>query len=159
MIARDKGTPSLQGSATVIVQVTDRNDNAPKFVQEVFTFYVKENLLTNSPVGMVTVTDADEGENAELSFLLSMMKRKVERRAKRGSKKFSLLKIILEPFSPLHLLTANDVAHTHSACVLLMVENRHGLPPPPSPCLSLMKMTTRHPSHHLLMNHTPPATR
>uniref|UniRef100_A0A672KG45 Protocadherin-7-like n=1 Tax=Sinocyclocheilus grahami TaxID=75366 RepID=A0A672KG45_SINGR len=68
VIARDKGTPSLQGSATVIVQVTDRNDNAPKFVQEVFTFYVKENLLTNSPVGMVTVTDADEGENAELSL-------------------------------------------------------------------------------------------
>uniref|UniRef100_A0A673FLY5 Protocadherin 7a n=1 Tax=Sinocyclocheilus rhinocerous TaxID=307959 RepID=A0A673FLY5_9TELE len=68
VIARDKGTPSLQGSATVVVQVTDRNDNGPKFVQEVFTFYVKENLLTNSPVGMVTVTDADEGENAELSL-------------------------------------------------------------------------------------------
>lgn len=70
VIARDKGTPSLQGSATVVVQVTDRNDNAPKFVQEVFTFYVKENLLTNSPVGMVTVTDADEGENAELSLFV-----------------------------------------------------------------------------------------
>uniref|UniRef100_A0A667XQY9 Protocadherin 7a n=1 Tax=Myripristis murdjan TaxID=586833 RepID=A0A667XQY9_9TELE len=68
VIAKDKGTPSLQGSATVVVQVTDRNDNAPKFVQEVFTFYVKENLLANSPVGMVTVTDADEGENAELSL-------------------------------------------------------------------------------------------
>uniref|UniRef100_A0A3B5M3X9 Protocadherin 7a n=1 Tax=Xiphophorus couchianus TaxID=32473 RepID=A0A3B5M3X9_9TELE len=68
VIAKDKGTPSLQGSATVVVQVTDRNDNAPKFVQEIFTFYVKENLLANSPVGMVTVTDADEGENAELSL-------------------------------------------------------------------------------------------
>uniref|UniRef100_A0A673ZV56 Protocadherin 7a n=1 Tax=Salmo trutta TaxID=8032 RepID=A0A673ZV56_SALTR len=67
VIARDKGFPSLQGSATVVIMVTDRNDNAPKFVQEVFTFYVKENLLANSPVGMVTVTDADEGENAELS--------------------------------------------------------------------------------------------
>ncbi|XP_076150366.1 protocadherin-7 [Alosa pseudoharengus] len=70
VIARDKGAPSLQGSATVVVQVTDRNDNAPKFVQEVFTFYVKENLLANSPVGMVTVTDADEGENAELSLFV-----------------------------------------------------------------------------------------
>ncbi|XP_029915609.1 protocadherin-7 [Myripristis murdjan] len=72
VIAKDKGTPSLQGSATVVVQVTDRNDNAPKFVQEVFTFYVKENLLANSPVGMVTVTDADEGENAELSLFVEM---------------------------------------------------------------------------------------
>ncbi|KAA0722466.1 Protocadherin-7 Brain-heart protocadherin [Triplophysa tibetana] len=70
VIARDKGTPSLQGSATVVVQVTDRNDNSPKFVQEIFTFYVKENLLANSPVGMVTVTDADEGENAELSLFV-----------------------------------------------------------------------------------------
>lgn len=72
VIAKDKGTPSLQGSATVVVQVTDRNDNAPKFVQEIFTFYVKENLLANSPVGMVTVTDADEGENAELSLFIEM---------------------------------------------------------------------------------------
>ncbi|XP_071264708.1 protocadherin-7-like [Salvelinus alpinus] len=72
VIARDKGFPSLQGSATVVIMVTDRNDNAPKFVQEVFTFYVKENLLANSPVGMVTVTDADEGENAELSLFVEM---------------------------------------------------------------------------------------
>lgn len=72
VIAKDKGTPPLQGSATVVVQVTDRNDNAPKFVQEIFTFYVKENLLANSPVGMVTVTDADEGENAELSLFVEM---------------------------------------------------------------------------------------
>lgn len=70
VIAKDKGTPSLQGSATVVIQVTDRNDNAPKFAQEIFTFYVKENLLANSPVGMVTVTDADEGENAELSLFV-----------------------------------------------------------------------------------------
>lgn len=70
VIARDKGTPSLQGSTTVVVQITDRNDNAPKFVQDVFMFYVKENLLSNSPVGMLTVTDADAGENAELSLFV-----------------------------------------------------------------------------------------
>lgn len=72
VIAKDKGTPPLQGSATVVIQVTDRNDNAPKFVQEIFTFYVKENLLANSPVGMVTVTDDDQGENAELSLFVEM---------------------------------------------------------------------------------------
>uniref|UniRef100_A0AAQ4PVS5 Cadherin domain-containing protein n=1 Tax=Gasterosteus aculeatus aculeatus TaxID=481459 RepID=A0AAQ4PVS5_GASAC len=76
VIAKDKGTPPLQGSTTVVVQVTDRNDNAPKFVQEIFTFYVKENLLANRPVGMVTVTDADEGENAELSLFVEMDEKK-----------------------------------------------------------------------------------
>ncbi|XP_053108984.1 protocadherin-7 isoform X4 [Hemicordylus capensis] len=66
--ARDKGVPSLQGSTTVVVKVADRNDNEPRFMQDVFTFYVKENLQPNSPVGMVTVMDADKGRNAELSL-------------------------------------------------------------------------------------------
>ncbi|XP_010217771.1 PREDICTED: protocadherin-7 [Tinamus guttatus] len=66
--ARDKGGPPLQGSATVVVRVADRNDNEPRFMQDVFTFYVKENLQPNSPVGMVTVMDLDKGRNAELSL-------------------------------------------------------------------------------------------
>ncbi|XP_078402150.1 protocadherin-7b isoform X2 [Cetorhinus maximus] len=70
VVARDKGTPSLQGSATVVVQVKDTNDSEPRFMQDVFTFYVKENLPPNSPVGMVTVMDADEGKNAELSLFI-----------------------------------------------------------------------------------------
>ncbi|XP_060633829.2 protocadherin-7 isoform X8 [Anolis sagrei] len=66
--ARDKGTPSLQGSTRVLLRVADRNDNEPRFMQDVFTFYVKENLQPNSPVGMVTVMDADKGRNAQLSL-------------------------------------------------------------------------------------------
>ncbi|XP_036764322.2 protocadherin-7 isoform X6 [Manis pentadactyla] len=68
--AKDKGTPVLQGSTTVIVQVADKNDNDPKFMQDIFTFYVKENLQPNSPVGMVTVMDADKGRNAEMSLYI-----------------------------------------------------------------------------------------
>nr|XP_008528639.1 PREDICTED: LOW QUALITY PROTEIN: protocadherin-7 [Equus przewalskii] len=68
--AKDKGIPVLQGSTTVIVQVADKNDNNPKFMQDVFTFYVKENLQPNSPVGMVTVMDADKGRNAEMSLYI-----------------------------------------------------------------------------------------
>ncbi|XP_059577605.1 protocadherin-7 isoform X2 [Alligator mississippiensis] len=68
VMARDKGVPVLQGSTTVVVRVADRNDNEPRFMQDVFTFYVKENLQPNSPVGMVTVMDADKGRNAELSL-------------------------------------------------------------------------------------------
>ncbi|XP_058048696.1 protocadherin-7 isoform X5 [Ahaetulla prasina] len=68
--ARDKGLPSLQGSALVVVRVADRNDNEPRFMQDVFTFYVKENLQPNSPVGMVTVMDADKGRNAQLTLAI-----------------------------------------------------------------------------------------
>ncbi|XP_042197158.1 protocadherin-7b isoform X2 [Callorhinchus milii] len=68
VVARDKGSPSLQGSAGVLVLVTDTNDNDPTFMQDLFTFYVKENLQPNSPVGMVTVMDADLGSNAEMTL-------------------------------------------------------------------------------------------
>ncbi|XP_077598277.1 protocadherin-7b isoform X2 [Stigmatopora nigra] len=70
VVARDKGVNTLQGSATVVVLVADKNDNEPKFMQDVFTFYVKENLDPNSPVGMVTVIDADKGQNAEMSLFI-----------------------------------------------------------------------------------------
>ncbi|KAJ8397721.1 hypothetical protein AAFF_G00434100 [Aldrovandia affinis] len=70
VIAKDKGIPVLQGSATVVVLVADKNDNEPKFMQDVFTFYVKENLQPNSPVGMVTVNDADKGQNAEMKLYI-----------------------------------------------------------------------------------------
>ncbi|XP_031757588.1 protocadherin-7 isoform X2 [Xenopus tropicalis] len=70
VIAKDKGIPVLQGTTSVVVQVADRNDNEPRFMQDVFTFYVKENLQPNSPVGMVTVMDADKGRNAEMSLFI-----------------------------------------------------------------------------------------
>ncbi|KAM4808661.1 protocadherin-7 isoform 2-T2 [Rhinophrynus dorsalis] len=70
VVAKDKGVPGLQGTATVVVQVADKNDNEPKFMQDVFTFYIKENLQPNSPVGMVTVMDADKGRNAEMSLFI-----------------------------------------------------------------------------------------
>nr|XP_057921655.1 protocadherin-7b isoform X3 [Doryrhamphus excisus] len=70
VIAKDKGINTLQGSATVVVLVADKNDNEPKFMQDVFTFYVKENLEPNSPVGMVTVIDVDKGQNAQMSLFI-----------------------------------------------------------------------------------------
>lgn len=64
--ASDKGSPSLRGTATVVVKVLDRNDNDPKFTLSGYSFSVLENMPPLSPVGMVTVIDADEGENARV---------------------------------------------------------------------------------------------
>ncbi|KQK79897.1 protocadherin-7 [Amazona aestiva] len=56
-------------SGDVLVQaVLDREQRDTYEFQDVFTFYVKENLQPNSPVGMVTVMDFDKGRNAELSL-------------------------------------------------------------------------------------------
>ncbi|XP_035388028.1 protocadherin-1 isoform X3 [Electrophorus electricus] len=62
--AIDKGVPSLRGTATVMVRVLDRNDNDPKFMLNGYSFSVMENMPPHSPVGMVTVLDADKGDNA-----------------------------------------------------------------------------------------------
>ncbi|XP_047658210.1 protocadherin-1 isoform X2 [Tachysurus fulvidraco] len=64
--ASDKGVPSMRGTATVVVNVLDRNDNDPKFMLSGYTFSVLENMPALSPVGMVTVTDVDKGENARV---------------------------------------------------------------------------------------------
>jgi len=64
--AADKGVPSKTGTATVVVNVLDRNDNDPKFMLSGYSFSVIENMTPLNPVGVVTVTDADEGENARV---------------------------------------------------------------------------------------------
>ncbi|XP_069055591.1 protocadherin-1 isoform X1 [Pleurodeles waltl] len=68
VVAEDKGSPSLKGSASVIINVMDRNDNDPKFMLNGYNFSVMENMPPLSPVGMVTVIDADKGENARVQL-------------------------------------------------------------------------------------------
>lgn len=69
VIAVDKGSPALTGSARVKVTITDYNDNAP-VIQEPTSFSVKENKNTNTLVGSLKASDADEGDNAKLMFLM-----------------------------------------------------------------------------------------
>ncbi|KAM8908446.1 protocadherin-1-like isoform 2-T3 [Spinachia spinachia] len=64
--AADKGVPCKTGTATVVINVLDRNDNDPKFMLSGYSFSVIENMAPLNPVGVVTVTDADKGENARV---------------------------------------------------------------------------------------------
>uniref|UniRef100_A0A8C6TIJ4 Protocadherin 1 n=1 Tax=Neogobius melanostomus TaxID=47308 RepID=A0A8C6TIJ4_9GOBI len=68
--AADKGVPSKTGTATVVINVLDRNDNDPKFMLSSYSFSVIENMLPLNPVGVVTVTDADKGENARVKLFV-----------------------------------------------------------------------------------------
>ncbi|XP_023371473.1 protocadherin-1 isoform X4 [Otolemur garnettii] len=68
VVAADRGSPSLQGTATVLVNVLDCNDNDPKFMLSGYNFSVMENMPALSPVGMVTVIDGDKGENARVQL-------------------------------------------------------------------------------------------
>ena len=53
---------------SVTIHVIDENDNAPKFSNETFSFYMAENETPDSYVGRLTATDRDVRRNAELTF-------------------------------------------------------------------------------------------
>lgn len=61
--AVDQGTPKRESIATVILTVQDRNDNSPRFLNKDFTFFVPENFPGYGEIGVLSVTDADAGEN------------------------------------------------------------------------------------------------
>lgn len=68
--ARDGGSPSLQATATVSVEVADVNDNAPLFAQPEYTVFVKENNPPGAHIFSVSAVDADAQENALVSYSL-----------------------------------------------------------------------------------------
>ncbi|XP_064810543.1 protocadherin alpha-2-like isoform X13 [Oncorhynchus masou masou] len=68
--AKDEGTPPLSNTRVITVDVSDVNDNAPRFSEPIINVYVKE----NSPVGDVIYTmsafDPDSDENAKITYSL-----------------------------------------------------------------------------------------
>uniref|UniRef100_H0XIB3 Cadherin domain-containing protein n=1 Tax=Otolemur garnettii TaxID=30611 RepID=H0XIB3_OTOGA len=77
--ARDGGSPSLWATASVSVEVTDVNDNAPVFAQPEYTVFVKENNLPGCHIFTVSAQDTDAQENALVSY--SLVERRVGERA------------------------------------------------------------------------------
>ncbi|KAK6480095.1 neural-cadherin-like [Huso huso] len=64
--AKDGG--GMTGTGTATIWVTDVNDHAPKFTQHSCSARISENSDLNSAVLEVSATDADIGENAQMTF-------------------------------------------------------------------------------------------
>ncbi|XP_036427115.1 cadherin-22-like [Colossoma macropomum] len=60
----------LSGSTTVTIVITDVNDNPPRFPQKMYQFTVSEGTAVGTSVGRVIATDADMGENTDMSYLI-----------------------------------------------------------------------------------------
>ena len=56
--------------AQVVVSVLDINDNDPIFPFSMFTFDVLEDAQVGSQVGVVSATDADEGNNGVITYFI-----------------------------------------------------------------------------------------
>ena len=68
--AYDHGDPALTSSATVTVDIDDKNDNFPKFTQDHYTAEVQENQPIGTFVMKVVATDLDAGNNKIVTYTL-----------------------------------------------------------------------------------------
>ncbi|XP_068133830.1 protocadherin gamma-C5-like isoform X14 [Hyperolius riggenbachi] len=68
LTATDLGSPALSSKTTVILSVSDVNDNAPAFTQSTYNAFIKENSDPGTLLCTVSATDADEGDNSDLVY-------------------------------------------------------------------------------------------
>ncbi|XP_041845590.1 protocadherin alpha-3-like isoform X2 [Melanotaenia boesemani] len=68
--ANDEGTPSLSSTSIINVEVSDVNDNAPRFIEPEINIYVKENSPVGVSVFTIRAVDPDINENGKITFAL-----------------------------------------------------------------------------------------
>ncbi|XP_012936384.1 cadherin-23 [Aplysia californica] len=68
VIATDNGVPPLSSNTTVFVNVLDSNDNDPE-IKGSTIFYVPESSDNTTLVAKINASDADAGDNANVTFL------------------------------------------------------------------------------------------
>ncbi|OPJ75325.1 protocadherin-23 isoform B [Patagioenas fasciata monilis] len=70
LLASDRGTPSLNSTATVLITVLDVDDNPPVFSSPEYHIHVKESVPVGSHITEVSATDCDAGTNAEITYAI-----------------------------------------------------------------------------------------
>nr|XP_023698593.1 protocadherin gamma-A12-like [Paramormyrops kingsleyae] len=68
--ATDEGTPALSSISVLTVDVSDVNDNAPHFPNPEINVYLEENSPVGTLIQSVKAFDADDNENAQVTYLL-----------------------------------------------------------------------------------------
>ncbi|XP_043839484.1 protocadherin alpha-C2-like isoform X1 [Dromiciops gliroides] len=74
--ASDAGTPRLTSQQTIRVEISDINDNPPRFQEAAYSVYVPENNLPGSLLCTVQATDLDANKNAEVTY--SLLEREIQ---------------------------------------------------------------------------------
>ncbi|KAF1435388.1 Protocadherin-23, partial [Spheniscus demersus] len=70
LLASDRGTPSLNSTATVLITVLDVNDNPPVFSSLEYHIHVKESIPVGSHITEVSANDCDAGTNAKITYAM-----------------------------------------------------------------------------------------
>ncbi|XP_050548978.1 protocadherin-like wing polarity protein stan isoform X2 [Daktulosphaira vitifoliae] len=69
--AQDGGNPSRSNTTQLLVNIKDVNDNPPRFYTSLFQESVLENVAVGYSIVRIQAYDADEGENAALTYYIS----------------------------------------------------------------------------------------
>nr|XP_049605291.1 protocadherin alpha-3-like isoform X2 [Syngnathus scovelli] len=69
--ATDCGDPPLSSSRTFDIELSDMNDNSPRFEQSLLNFYLIENNIAGASVFSLTATDNDVDENAVIQYKIA----------------------------------------------------------------------------------------
>ncbi|NXT02127.1 PCDC2 protein, partial [Jacana jacana] len=68
--ATDSGRPPLSSQKVIHVEISDINDNAPRFEESVYSVYISENNPIGALLCTIKATDPDVAENAYVSYSL-----------------------------------------------------------------------------------------
>uniref|UniRef100_W5NP51 Protocadherin 1 gamma 22 n=1 Tax=Lepisosteus oculatus TaxID=7918 RepID=W5NP51_LEPOC len=68
--ASDSGSPPLSTKKTVTVNISDVNDNPPRFSKSHYSVYVNENATPGTILYSVSASDLDLGDNAKISYTI-----------------------------------------------------------------------------------------
>ncbi|XP_015275471.1 PREDICTED: protocadherin beta-2-like [Gekko japonicus] len=77
--AIDGGTPKRTGTATIVIDVLDTNDNAPQFHQSLYKVKLMENSQSSTLVAKVNATDRDSGSYADITYFFGQVPENVLR--------------------------------------------------------------------------------
>ncbi|KPP69179.1 protocadherin-23-like, partial [Scleropages formosus] len=70
LLVEDEGTPPLSTTRVIMVQVSDVNDNAPRFPESEVHVYLKENSPVGGHIYTVSAADPDLNENSQVNYAL-----------------------------------------------------------------------------------------
>ncbi|XP_025028250.1 protocadherin alpha-5-like, partial [Python bivittatus] len=65
---QDQGIPPLSSSISLLLPISDINDNAPAFTQPSYTVFVKENNPPGAHIFTISASDPDVAENAMITY-------------------------------------------------------------------------------------------
>ncbi|XP_046717021.1 protocadherin gamma-C5-like [Silurus meridionalis] len=70
IVARDKGSPPMEGVCSVHLDVLDMNDNAPEIILISSPSPVREDAPAGTVVALISAKDLDNGDNAKVTLTL-----------------------------------------------------------------------------------------